>query len=95
MTQEERAAMAVQEWHARNYWAYDPGQHAQLQADISRAIADAVAAERERIARMVEGFDATDADGEFVSPGLAVFDDRCECYRVRPAALAKAIREGQ
>ncbi len=56
MTHDERAALAVVEWHARHYWAYDPTQHAELQADIARAIAGAVAAERERCAAVVAGF---------------------------------------
>lgn len=55
-------------------------------------VAREVQRERERCAKIVEQFDATDTDGEFVVPGLAVFDDRCQRYVPQVGAIAAHIR---
>jgi hypothetical protein len=60
---------------------------------IADAIRAAVIAERERCAKVIEQFDATDTDGEFIVPGLAAFDDRCQCYVPQAGAIAAHIRE--
>jgi len=55
MTEEQRAAGVVQDYHAKRCWGYDPVQHADYETLLAAAIREAVAAERERICHLLLG----------------------------------------
>jgi hypothetical protein len=96
MLKPEEFARAVQRKCTESHRYYCTSQ---LEEDVTAAIGEYVAAERERCAKLVESYDARDAEGEFVRPGLGEWTTGSDygmeaVYTPNEVALAKAIRDG-
>lgn len=61
--------------------------------EVVALVRECVKEERQRAATLVEQYDKTNDDGEFVRPGLAYYSDRDCAYVPDAEAIANAIRE--